>query len=242
MKARATAARKKVTKPSAPRKAPHKSVRLQATKNTGGPATAVSKNPISRPVIATSNDSSLKRAPEDSEEHWGENKQPVAHKTYEGHIFITVPFIRWAQLASDTPEYKFDNTCPWDNTMMVLSFLYQRDSSFRSFLQNNDIIQKEILVTVLNTIRDKKFNLARKIWLESMLNDKVLRAPATNDMYGSEFEKSVQPLLPLFRDYEELKTCPVHGSLPVEHRNPLDTVHFKLKDTVEAYNGSFMIR
>lgn len=217
-------------------------VRIPLTKKSANPAKAVSKPVSSRPVIATSNDSSLKRAPEDSEEHWGETKQPVAHRTYESHIFTTVPFIRWAHHASDTPDYKFTNTCPWDNTMMILSFLYQRDSSFRSFLKNNDVIQKEMLVLVLNTIRDKKFNLARKIWLESMLNEKVLRAPASNNMHGSEFMKSVEPLLPLFRGYEELHTCPVHGSHPKEPRNPLDTVHCKLKDTIEAYNGSFITR
>ena len=154
----------------------------------------------------------------------------------EPRTVLGIPMIPWGLNLTCRPQYVFKDTCPLDNTMMILSFLYEHDSSFRSFLHMRDMKEKAYIQNCLKLIREHKFNLARRLWMESMLKRKALQVPYVNDFCGSEFH--VAPLSTLFGGYYERRKCFVHGESYVS-RSPLNVSCETVVETVSYLNGGF---
>lgn len=164
-------------------------------------------------------------------------------RSYGPRTILGIPLIPGGKnAAADGSQSVFSNTCALDNTMMILSFLYEHDGSFRSFLHMDDIAEKIRIRTCLRLIRDHKFNMARRVWVESLLQREVLLAPKENNISGSEFEVGISPLSALFRGYCEHMECLLHGDNTIVRRSPLGVKTDSVEATVLYLNGGHSMK
>ena len=163
----------------------------------------------------------------------------IIYPCAEPRTILGIPMIPCGPYTADRLQWVFTDTCHLDNTMMILSYLYEHDSIFRYFLQMRDLKEKRYMRQCVQLIREHKFNLARRLWLESMLKRKALKVPNENSLRGSEYHVAISPLSALFKGYYERRQCILHGDQHFSFRSPLDVVFKTVGETVSYLNGSF---
>ncbi|CAG7733045.1 unnamed protein product [Allacma fusca] len=156
------------------------------------------------------------------EKGWNRKGIQVARPNGSSDAFKSLPFVPWGHKAKDLPEYTFTNSCPLDNTLMVLTYLLDTYSNIRAFVSRDDLPNPETAAAVVecvNLVGKFKFNHAKK---HGMLNvakyDKLVRAEQGRlsrkhvvfDMWYSESEMVGNALNDILRVFEEVSTCPDH--------------------------------
>ena len=177
-------------------------------------------------------------------EGWKSRKHRNRGPTNDSTAWLDLPgieFIPWGKLATDKSLYKFTNTCPIDNTMMVLQILYSKYARVRTyFSETTDQIAIQ-LREIIQAVIAKRFNDAKAMWMQRVAKDNnyVLSRSNANSLWGAEDYRALDPIRSIFEGhFYEVLTClnPVHAEYRMDVMNMASYVHATVNEAADKIN------
>ena len=171
--------------------------------------------PLNAPVhtMPTGATSTPKKRTYLEEEGWAKGRDLVAARTYDIEHFSSVPYIHWGSGAKDSCAKfvvkVFSNTCPLDNFMMIMLYLYRKNQRWKEYVDRPRTIFGEKLFTMMRMLdhpRGPKANKARRFWVLSV-QDPPKTEKDEMDLQGLEDEEFLKYFRNLSEDYKVIRSC-----------------------------------
>ena len=119
-------------------------------------------------------------------EKWRSKKRynPKVNKKKPSDLDLPgIQFIPWGKRVAEKSIYRFDNTCPSDNILMVLQLMYVKFDHVHDFFVNSTVPTVQHMRRMIDHILTREFNSAKTIWIQDIVRSEnvVLSRTDVND-------------------------------------------------------------